>query len=56
MKEKKLDKSPSAFRRLMVYAGRYKTLTYLSLALSALSSVLALVPRAYAYEKGKVRR
>ena len=28
----------------MVYAGHYKTLTYLSLALSALSSVLALIP------------
>ena len=31
MKEKRQGKSPSAFGRLMVYAGRYKTLTYLSL-------------------------
>ena len=44
MKEKKQGKSPSAFVRLMAYAGRYKTLTCLSLALSALSSVLALIP------------
>ncbi len=44
MKEKKRGKSPTAFGRLMAYAGRYKTLTCLSLALSALSSVLALVP------------
>ncbi len=44
MNEKKPDKSPSAFGRLMAYAGRYKVLTYLSLILSALSSVLALLP------------
>ena len=44
MKEKKQDKSPSAFGRLMEYAGRFKSLTYLSLILSALSSVLALLP------------
>ena len=44
MKEKKRDKSPSAFGRLMEYAGRFKLLTYLSLVLSALSSVLALLP------------
>ena len=44
MKEKKQDKSPSAFGRLMEYAGRFKPLTYLSLILSALSSVLALLP------------
>ena len=44
MKAKKQGKSPSAFGRLMAYAGRYKVLTYLSLILSALSSVLALLP------------
>lgn len=44
MKEKKQGESPAAFARLMAYAGRYKTLTYLSLVLSALSSVLALIP------------
>ena len=44
MKEKKQDKSPSAFGRLMEYAGRFKSLTYLSLILSALSSVLAMLP------------
>ncbi len=44
MKEKKQGKSPSAFGRLMEYAGRFRTLTYMSLVLSALSSVLALVP------------
>ena len=44
MKEKKQDKSPSAFGRLMEYAGHFKSLTYLSLILSALSSVLALLP------------
>ena len=31
----------------MEYAGRFKTLTYLSLILSALSSVLALLPFVY---------
>ena len=44
MKEKKHGKSPSAFGRLMEYAGCFRVLTYLSLILSALSSVLALVP------------
>ena len=44
MKEKKQDKSTSAFGRLMEYAGRFKSLTYLSLILSALSSVMALLP------------
>ena len=44
MKEKKQGKSPSGFSRLMEYAGRFRTLTYLSLILSALSSVLALMP------------
>lgn len=44
MKEKNEGRAPSAFGRLMEYAGRYRTLTYLSLILSALSSVLALIP------------
>ena len=44
MKEKKQEKSPSAFGRLMEYAGSFKILTYMSLILSALSSVLALLP------------
>ena len=43
MKEKKLGKAPSAFGRLMEYAWRFKALTYLSLILSALSSMLALL-------------
>ena len=33
MKEKKQDGSPSALGRLMEYAGRFKSLTYLSLIL-----------------------
>ena len=44
MKEKKQDKAPSAFGRLMEYAGNFRILTYLSLLLSGLSSVLALMP------------
>ena len=44
MKDKKQGKAPSGFSRLMEYAGRFRTLTYLSLILSALSSVLALLP------------
>ena len=44
MKKKKQGKSPSAFGRLMEYAGRVRVLTFLSLILSALSSVLALLP------------
>ena len=44
MKKKNRDKSPSAFGRLMEYAGRFRILTYSSLILSALSSVLALMP------------
>ena len=44
MEKKKQEKAPSAFGRLMEYAGRFRILTYLSLILSGLSSVLALVP------------
>ena len=43
-REKNQGRAPSAFGRLMEYAGRFRTLTCLSLILSALSSVLALVP------------
>ena len=44
MKKKKESKSPSAFGRLMEYAGRFRILTYLSLLLSAVSSVMTLMP------------
>ncbi len=44
MEKKKQEKVPSAFGRLMGYAGRFRILTYLSLILSGLSSVLALMP------------
>ena len=44
MAAKREKKSTSAFGRLMEYAGRFRVLTYLSLVLSALSSVLALLP------------
>lgn len=40
MKEKK----QSALSSLLEYAGSFKILTYLSLILSALSSMLALMP------------
>ena len=40
MKEKK----QSALSELLEYAGSFKILTYLSLILSALSSVLSLMP------------
>ena len=44
MAAKKEKNSASAFGRLMEYAGRFRVLSYLSLILSALSSVLALLP------------
>jgi len=44
VKKKKESKSPSAFGRLMEYAGRFRILTYLSLLLSAVSSVMTLMP------------
>ncbi len=44
MKKKKEGKASSAFGRLMEYAGRFRALTYLSMILSALSSVMALMP------------
>ncbi|MBQ7542454.1 MAG: ABC transporter ATP-binding protein [Clostridia bacterium] len=43
----KKKESPSAFSRLMEYAGQFRVLTYLSLILSALSSVLAVLPFVY---------
>ena len=44
MEKKKQEKTPSAFGRLMEYAGHFRILTYLSLILSGLGSVLALMP------------
>lgn len=41
------QKKPSAFSVLMNYAGMYKALTYLSLLLSAVTGVLALMPFVY---------
>ena len=55
-KEKKPAKSPSAFGRLIEYAGQFRALTYLSLILSALSSVLALMPFVYLWRTGKCWR
>lgn len=46
MKEKK----ESSFSRLMGFAGSYKCFTYLSLVLSALSSILALLPFYYVWK------
>ena len=40
----KKEKKQSALSELLEYAGSFKILTYLSLILSALSSVLALMP------------
>ena len=41
------QKKPSAFQTLMDYAGGYKLLTGLSLVLSAVSGILALMPFVY---------
>ena len=43
----KKQKKPSAFSVLMDYAGGHKALTYLSLLLSAVTGVLALMPFVY---------
>lgn len=43
----KKEKKPSAFSVLMGYAGNYKGLTYLSLVLSAVTGLLALMPFVY---------
>ena len=45
----KKDKTPSAFSRLMEYAGNYKILTYLSWILSFLSALTALLPLVYIF-------
>lgn len=42
-----MKKKNSRFRELMGYAGRYRYLTYLSLILSGISGVIALVPFIY---------
>lgn len=42
-------KKESVFKRLMGYAGKHKVLTYLSLVLSAISGVLAMMPFVYVY-------
>ena len=45
----KKEKKPSAFSRLMEYAGSYKTLTYISWILSFLSALTALLPLVYIF-------
>ena len=42
-------KKEKVFSRLMNYAGKHKVLTYLSLILSAISGVLAIMPFVYIY-------
>lgn len=42
-------KKEKVFPRLMHYAGKHKVLTYLSLILSAISGVLAIIPFVYIY-------
>ena len=42
-------KKGKVFNRLLSYAGKYKILTYLSLILSAISGVLAMLPFIYIY-------
>ena len=42
-------KKEKAFSRLMHYAGKHKVLTYLSLILSAISGVFAIMPFVYIY-------
>ena len=44
-----MKKKPSALSELMGYAGGYRALTYLSLILSALSALLALMPFVFLY-------
>lgn len=41
------QKKPSAFQTLMSYAGGHRTLTYLSLVLSGVSGLLAIMPFVY---------
>ena len=42
-------KKEKVFPRLMHYAGKHKVLTYLSLILSAISGVFAIMPFVYIY-------
>ncbi|MBQ8135558.1 MAG: ABC transporter ATP-binding protein [Clostridia bacterium] len=46
----KKKKKPSAFSVLMGYAGGHKALTYLSLVMSAMTGVLALMPFVYLWK------
>lgn len=46
----KKEKKPSAFSVLMGYAGGHKALTYLSLVMSAVTGVLALMPFVYLWK------
>ena len=48
--KKEKEKKPSDFSRLMGYAGKRKALTYMSLVLSALSSVLSVAPLIFIFE------
>ena len=48
--KKEKEKKPSDFSRLMGYAGKRKALTYTSLVLSALSSVLSVAPLIFIFE------
>ena len=43
----KKEKKESSFSRLMKYAGAYRTLMYLALALAAVSAILAVFPFVY---------
>ena len=45
----KKENKPSAFSRLMEYAGSYKILTYMSWILSFLSALTALLPLVYIF-------
>jgi len=46
----KKEKKPSAFSVLMDYAGGYKALTYLSIILSAVCGLIALIPFVYLWK------
>lgn len=46
----KKEKQPSAFSKLMNYAGGFKILTYLSWLLSAVSAVMTLMPFVYLWK------
>ena len=44
LKEREREKNPSTVARLMAYAGNYKRLTFLGLALSAVAMILGMAP------------